>query len=102
MTISNQVTLTATLLEKQALRLTPAGIPILEVTLLHESEQQQNGMARRVTLEAVAKITGPLAKRFVEQVAIGQALQIGGFLASAGQKQRSRLVLHIEQYELLN
>ena len=101
MTQVNRFALTATLIEKQALRLTPAGIPILEVVLLHESEQQQNGMARRVTLEAVAKVTGNLARDF-EKIAVGSSLKVAGFIASAGQKQRNRLVLHIEQYELLN
>ncbi|MDR3429086.1 MULTISPECIES: primosomal replication protein N [Silvimonas] len=101
MTKSNRVLLNGTLIEMQALRITPAGIPILELVLLHESEQLENEMPRRVTLEAPARASGPTAQA-LSKLQIGQQVRVAGFLVSMGQKLRRRLVLHIEQYELLN
>ncbi len=101
MTKSNRVLLYGTLIEKQALRVTPAGIPVLELVVLHESEQLENDTPRRVTLEAPARASGPVAEA-LSKLQIGQELKVAGFLVSMGQKFRRRLVLHIEQYELLN
>jgi primosomal replication protein N len=56
--------LTAQIVERAALRFTPAGLPALDMSLRHESEVTQLGSARRVSLEirarAVGDVTGPL------------------------------------------
>jgi primosomal replication protein N len=56
--------LTAQIVERAALRFTPAGLPALDMSLRHESEVTQLGSARRVSLEirarAVGAVTEPL------------------------------------------
>ena len=58
--------LTAQLIERAALRYTPAGLPALDMSLKHESEVIQSGQPRKVALEirarAIGDITGQLGR----------------------------------------
>ena len=70
------------MLERGALRYTPAGLPALDMTLTHASEVEQAGHPRRVSLEikavAIGDITVPLGR-----LALGSQASFAGFLASA-------------------
>lgn len=91
----NRISLTATVVECKALRFTPAGIPVLELTLAHESDVMEGGRMRRVDMMVQAMAIGDLA-RTLERIALGKTLQIDGFLA-ATRKGSSRLRVHIQQ-----
>jgi primosomal replication protein N len=91
----NRVQLTADVVECKPLRFTPAGIPVLELTLAHESEVMEGGRSRRVEMTVNAMAIGDLA-RTLERNALGKRMQIEGFLA-ATRKGSSRLRLHIQQ-----
>ncbi len=79
--------------EIDALRHTPAGIPILHMRLAHESELIEAGHPRRVELEVPAVALGEMALLLAD-TPMGCSLQAEGFLAPS-RKGSSRLVLHI-------
>jgi primosomal replication protein N len=89
--------LDATLLSRDALRHTPAGIPALECTLGHRSEQPEAGGARRVEcdLHAIAFADVALA---LDRCRIGQALRCRGFMARRYRTGTS-LALHVTAFE---
>ncbi len=91
----NRVELTARMNRTEPLRHTPAGIPVLHFMLEHESQVQEAGALRRVTLELQAVALGDLAQSLAE-TDNGTPIQATGFLAP--QRQGSdRLVLHLQQ-----
>ncbi len=61
----NRLVLSARLVERGALRYTPAGVPALDLSLQHESEVSEDGHPRKVSLEiralAIGAITQPLS-----------------------------------------
>jgi primosomal replication protein N len=91
----NKVRLTAQVVECKPLRFTPAGIPVLELMLAHESDVVEAGKTRRVELSVNAVVVGDLA-RMLERTALGKRMQIEGFLAPT-RKGSSRLRLHVQQ-----
>jgi primosomal replication protein N len=87
------------LFELDALRHTPAGIPVIEFRLLHESEQLEAGQMRRVECEMACVALGDSA-RVMSGARPGGQLRVGGFLAAKSLKRRSP-VLHIDTIEFL-
>ena len=77
----NSLTLTATLQQKEPLRYSPAGVPILQMRIAHESEQIEAGLPRRVSCEIPAVAIGDVATRLAKQ-GIETELQFIGFLAN--------------------
>ena len=82
------------------LRHTPAGIPMLDLKLRHESEQQEAGSPRRVAVEIAAVGFGEVAKR-LSQLEAGTAIQASGFLA-AKSATHTQAVLHINEFNLID
>ena len=95
----NRVHLTASVVELQALRYTPAGVPALEFSISHESEVQEAGQSRRVSFEARAIALGNIA-HLLADIPLGSQLQLEGFLAAA-RLGSSRLILHVQKAERL-
>jgi primosomal replication protein N len=95
----NRVQLIADVIECKPLRFTPAGIPVLELMLAHESEVMEGGRSRRVEMAVNAMAIGDLA-RTLERTALGKRMKIEGFLA-ATRKGSSRLRLHIQQVAMV-
>jgi primosomal replication protein N len=56
----NRLVLKAVLVERGALRYTPAGLPVLDLSLKHESELMHNGQIRRIALEIKARGIGDI------------------------------------------
>mgnify|MGYP000906854728 CR=1 FL=1 len=98
---SNQVWLHGELTEKQALRHTPAGVPTIEAVLGHLSEQSEAGLTRRVECLVQIVALGKTAER-LSRVPAGTKLAACGFLAAKSLRRRHDLVLHVEEFELLN
>jgi primosomal replication protein N len=92
----NQVQLSARIAESSALRHTPAGIPAIDLTLEHESEQQEAGSKRQVALAVKAVAFGTVAESLRAQV-LGSAWRFSGFLAAA--RGGKHPVLHIQSFE---
>ncbi|GAA5786494.1 hypothetical protein GCM10007860_05180 [Chitiniphilus shinanonensis] len=97
----NRVLLGGTLSELPALRYTPAGVAIQELVISHESQQQENGAQRRAQAAVKAVAVGQTGIA-LSRLPLGQTLVVKGFLAASSQRYPDRLVLHIDEYELLN
>ena len=79
----------------EAIRYTPAGIPLLSFVLQHASEQIEAGLKRKVECEVNAVAIGDLAKTNVH---IGDNIKAKGFLAKRSVKS-TQLVFHVEKLE---
>jgi primosomal replication protein N len=88
----NRLVLSATLLQKGAMRYTPAALPALDLVLKHESEVSEDGQPRKVSMEiravAIGAITSSLAG-----LALGAQGRFAGFLAAA--RNGRGLLFHI-------
>jgi primosomal replication protein N len=93
----NQLCLVASIAERESLRYTPAGIPIITASLLHSSTQMEAGYARQVEFEIAALAAGPVSDVF-NQVPIGASCQFTGFMAKKSRNSRT-LVFHITGIE---
>ena len=96
---ANRIDLQGRLAALDALRYSPAGIPLLSASLLHESSQHEAGVQRKVELEISVVFAGPLAER-ASRVPLGAALQLTGFLAPR-RRSSKQLVLHVTEFELI-
>ena len=81
----------------KALRYTPAGIPVIEFRLKHESEREEAGSRRKVSAEIDA-IAFEAQARLLAGRALGQPLRAEGFL-SAKNRRSSKPVLHVTNIE---
>ena len=88
--------LSATLVERAALRYTPAGLPALDFSLRHESQVLQDGQPRKVSVEIRARAIGEITRR------VG-VLELGsehGFAGSHGsQRNGGGVVFHVTELD---
>jgi len=96
----NRLTLDATVLSREELRYTPAGLPALTMVLRHASEQDEAGGRRKVECEIAAVAFGELA-RSIARHGPGTALRVHGFLARR-YRTGVTLALHITDFESTN
>ena len=91
--------LSGKLVELDALRYTPAGIPVVNFRLSHTSEQIEAGAARAVQCE-VAGMAFEREARLIAAATPGMQVKVTGFMAgrSSGSKQ---LVLHATNIEFV-
>ena len=94
----NQLRLAAILAERDVLRYTPAGIPIVTAKLLHGSEQVEAGIPRQVEFEIAALAAGEISGRF-NRAELGKTYMFTGFLARKNRNSKG-LVFHIIDFEL--
>ncbi len=88
--------LTATLVERAALRYTPAGLPALDFSLRHESQVTQDGQPRKVTVELRARAIGEIT-RTVSALELGSEHGFAGFLGS--QRNGRGVVFHVTELD---
>ena len=92
----NRLVLAAQLVERRALRYTPAGLPVLDFELKHESELSEDGQVRKVSMQirsvAIGRISQPVAA-----MELGSSGQFAGFLASA--RNGRGLLFHVTAIE---
>ena len=93
----NQLRLDGQVVERGAVRYTPAGIPVIEFRLQHTSEQVEGGGKRKVDCEVGCIALGPLAN-LLSGMNAGSLCSATGFLAAKSLKNRS-LVLHVTAIE---
>jgi primosomal replication protein N len=93
----NRVELSGTLIERKALRFTPAGVPVVECVIGHRSEQVEAGSSWRVECEIPAVALGDAA-RWIQGAAPGMPVRLTGFLA-ARSKSSKQPRLHVTTIE---
>ena len=93
----NRLLLSAHLVERAAMRYTPAGLPALDVGLKHESELSENGLPRKVSMEMRAVAIGEVT-RSLKEMTLGDAAVFAGFVTSA--RNGRGLLFHITSVEL--
>ena len=76
----NLVRLEACLRERESVRFTPAGVPICDCLLEHESQQAEGGHDRTVHLAIATRFAAGLAERIAAE-SLGARLAVEGFLA---------------------
>jgi len=91
--------LSGQLAEKKALRYTPAGVPVSEAVLSHQSEQVEAGTVRQVTFELALLALGQSAQ-WLQGVPPGGAVTVTGFLAAKSRNSKTP-VLHVTSIEFL-
>lgn len=94
----NQLTLTAQLRERDALRFTPSGVAVTEAVFHHEGEVTEAGVVRLISIEVDTITVGALAQR-VQALALGSAVKLTGFIAPRSRRSR-KLRIHITDIEL--
>lgn len=94
----NHFILTAALVAKEALRYTPAGIPVIECQLEHSGDVQEAGIARKVRMSVEAIAIGSVHKQ-LDQMELGGVARYEGFLTHKSLRSQ-RLVFHITHIEL--
>ena len=92
----NRLVLTAQLVERGAVRYTPAGLPALDLSLKHESELTQDGHPRKVSMEIKARAVGEITRRLAA-LEIGSSHGFAGFLGS--QRNGRGIVFHVTELD---
>ncbi|WP_151638339.1 primosomal replication protein N [Noviherbaspirillum aerium] len=93
----NQFRLIASIAERDVLRYTPAGLPIVSAKLMHVSEQIEAGIPRQIEFEIFAVAAGEISGRF-NRAELGVMLAFTGFLARKNRNSKS-LVFHVTDFE---
>ncbi len=90
----------AILAERDIVRYSPAGIPIVAARLAHASEQVEAGISRKVEFELPALAAGQIAGQ-LEQAELGAMYRFSGFMARKNRNSRS-LVFHLTDFETID
>ena len=96
---ANRVEISGVIASLQALRHTPAGVPVVEFRLKHESERAEAGTKRRVQAELDA-IAFQAQARLLAASALGRPLKAEGFLCVKNRRSR-KPVLHVTHIEFI-
>jgi primosomal replication protein N len=88
----NRLVLSARLIERSALRYTPAGLPALDFRLEHLSELNEENQVRKVSLQVRAIAIGAITQT-LSALALGEAGTFGGFIA--GTRNGRGLLFHV-------
>ncbi|HEX2013140.1 MAG TPA: primosomal replication protein N [Roseateles sp.] len=92
----NRLVLQAQLLELGLIRYTPAGQTALDFSLKHESQVQEAGRPRKVSMEIRAVAIGEICKR-VQALGVGGSACFTGFLAAM--RNGRGTIFHITELE---
>lgn len=90
----------AALVQRDVMRYSPAGVPILAASLSHHSEQQEAGSLRQVEFEMAVLAAGEVAGK-LEQVELGAVFRFTGFMARKKRNSKG-LVFHLTDFEQFN
>jgi primosomal replication protein N len=99
LTEANRVELTGRIAALGALRYTPAGVPVIQFGIRHESEIPEAGTKRKVSAEIEA-IAFQAQARMVAGTALSRPLRVSGFLAAKSRRSK-KLVLHVTDIEFV-
>jgi primosomal replication protein N len=88
----NRLLLSARLIERGALRYTPAGLPALDFRLEHQSELSEENQQRKVSVQIRAIAIGAVTQTLAA-LALGDSSTFGGFIA--GTRNGRGLLFHV-------
>jgi len=91
--------LSGNLIELDALRHTPAGVPVVNFRLSHSSDQIEAGHTRTVQCE-VAGLAFEREARLMAAAKLGMQVKVTGFLAGRSRESK-QLVLHATNIEFV-
>ena len=97
--MENRLVIQGELIESDALRHTPAGIPIFKFRLAHRSKQNEAGTVREVGCE-IDVVAFEAQARLLATAALGSSLKIEGFLDRKTKSGRA-VVMHAKQIEFV-
>ncbi|MGH6630153.1 MAG: primosomal replication protein N [Burkholderiales bacterium] len=95
----NRLEISGVIVELQALRHTPAGVPVVEFRLKHASERAEAGAKRQVHAEIDA-VAFEAQARLLAASALGRPLKAEGFLCAKNRRSR-KPVLHVTHIEFI-
>ncbi len=78
------------------MRYTPAGLPALDLSLMHQSTVSEDGKPRQVSMEIKAVVIGGVTQALA-QLALGSAGLFAGFITST--RNGRGLLFHITSFE---
>jgi primosomal replication protein N len=88
----NRLVLSGRLVERGALRHTPAGLPALDFKLEHQSELSEDQQVRKVSVQIKAIAIGAITQG-LSKLALGDSNTFAGFLA--GTRNGRGLLFHV-------
>jgi len=92
----NLVRMRATLVERAAVRYTPAGIPVAEAQMVHQSQVQEAGSPRNLDFTFGIIAIGHVATRLAAE-GLGSELEFTGFLSPRSHRS-ARLQVHVQEF----
>jgi len=95
----NRLLLSATLVQRSALRYTPAGLPALDRSFKDGSTLSEDGQPRKVSMEMRAVAIGAVTQTLTA-LALGQGGTFAGFITSA--RNGRGLLFHITSVDALD
>jgi len=90
----NRTVITGKVVEREAIRYTPAGLPVLQFQLSHNETVIEAGLERQVAFEMNVVLLGDLANMH-QHLPINAEFEIEGFIAPT-RKNAARLTLHAQ------
>jgi len=93
--LENQLSLTASVLEIEVLRYTPSGVPAVNCRLEHQSETTEAGQIRQVKAIMKSVAFGAVAEQLARQT-IGSSWNFKGFVATP--RSAKHVVFHIQEF----
>jgi primosomal replication protein N len=102
----NRIEISGVLTELQSLRYTPAGVPVVEFRLAHESQRAEAGATRKVHAEIDAVAFEAQARLLAAGTggnapgALGRPMKVEGFLCAKNRRSR-KPVLHVTNIEFM-
>ncbi len=96
---ANRLEISGVITELKALRYTPAGIPVVEFRLRHDSEREEAGARRKVEAE-IEGVAFEAQARLLAGAALGRPLKAEGFLCARSRQSR-KPVLHVTNIEFV-
>jgi len=94
---ANRVTVSGRLIELEALRHTPAGVPVVRFRLQHDSTQVEAGVERKVSCE-IAAVAFEREATLLAAAKLGGGVKVTGFLAAKSRTSKA-VVLHATEIE---
>ncbi len=93
----NRLEVEGQILEQSPVRYTPAGIPVLEFLLSHESEVSEAGVPRRIAFALQILVMGDLVQ-MAGTIGLGTTVRIQGFIAPV-RKDSPKFRLHAQRIQ---
>ncbi|SEN18209.1 primosomal replication protein N [Nitrosomonas marina] len=90
----NRTVICGEIIRLGALRFTPAGLPVIDFVIQHQSRRREANITRKIQCELQAVALGETAKAITELNTF-ESVKISGFLSRKSHTNQ-QLVLHVE------